>query len=146
MQDSPEIAMVCTRTSSNGLGILLPCTGESESVIMIGVADRRDEWVGPSSRPERLRASLRLVWQNLQLERNGALFGVHGLVRPKVLDRGRHCQRRDFASTVLRRFPKSHDSSHRGRDDDTGEYQCVPHDNVQQTCFSDDLRADKRVM
>jgi len=82
------------------LGILLPCTGESESVIMIGVADRRDEWVGPSSRPERLRASLRLVWQNLQLERNGALFGVHGLVRPKVLDRGRHCQRRDLSPTT----------------------------------------------
>jgi hypothetical protein len=27
-----------------------------------------------------------LAWQNLQLERNGALFEVHGLVRFKVLD------------------------------------------------------------
>jgi hypothetical protein len=35
------------------------------------------------SDPKRLRASLWLVWQNLQLERNGALFGVHGAVRSK---------------------------------------------------------------
>src|SRR5437879_3862457 len=75
--------MVCTRTSGNGLGILLPCTGESESVIMIAVADRRDQWVGPSSRPERLRASLRLEKANPQRERNGALHGVHAAVRFK---------------------------------------------------------------
>src|SRR5437773_6123712 len=50
---------------------------------MIGVADRRDEWVGPSSRPERLRASLRLEKANPQRERNGALHGVHAAVRFK---------------------------------------------------------------
>ena len=50
---------------------------------MIGVADRRDEWVGPSSRPERLRASLRLEKANPQRERNGALHGVHAVVRFK---------------------------------------------------------------
>ena len=27
----------------------------------------------------------------VQLERNGALLGVHGLVRSKGLDTGRHC-------------------------------------------------------
>jgi hypothetical protein len=48
-QERPEILMVCRRTPSNGLGILLPFLGESELVIMIGVADRRDGWVGPSS-------------------------------------------------------------------------------------------------
>jgi hypothetical protein len=32
---------------------------------------------------KRLRASLWLVWQNPQRERNGALFGVHGAVRSK---------------------------------------------------------------
>jgi len=30
----------------------------------------------------------------LQLERNGALFGVHGLVRSKSTWQHRHCQRR----------------------------------------------------
>src|SRR5712691_11357017 len=50
---------------------------------MIGVADRRDEWVGPSSRPERLRASLRLEKANPQRERNGALHGLHAVVRFK---------------------------------------------------------------
>jgi len=29
-----------------------------------------------------------------QLERNGALFGVHGVVRPKSAWHRRHCQRR----------------------------------------------------
>jgi len=34
--------------------------GESEQVIMIAVGDRRDGWVGLSSWPWRLEASLRL--------------------------------------------------------------------------------------
>jgi len=38
----------------------------------------------------------------LQLERNGALFGVHGLVRPKSAWHSRHCQRRLFTSTIRR--------------------------------------------
>jgi hypothetical protein len=41
------------------------------------------QWVELVSHLKRLRASLWLVWQNLQLERNGALFGVHGAVRSK---------------------------------------------------------------
>jgi DNA-binding transcriptional ArsR family regulator len=45
--DSPEIAMVCSRTPSNLLGVPLRFTEEFEVVIMIAVADRRDGWVGP---------------------------------------------------------------------------------------------------
>jgi hypothetical protein len=45
------------------LGVPLLFTEEFEVVIMIAVRDRRDAWVGPSSRPEyRLRASL--GWQS----------------------------------------------------------------------------------
>ena len=33
------------------------------------------------SLPETITSGPGLVWQNLQRERNGALFGVHGLVR-----------------------------------------------------------------
>ena len=43
----PEIAMVCSRTPSNLLGVPLRFTEEFEVVIMIAVADRRDGWVGP---------------------------------------------------------------------------------------------------
>jgi len=35
-----------------------------------------------------------LVWQNLQRERNGALFGVHGLVRSKSAWRERALSKR----------------------------------------------------
>jgi hypothetical protein len=45
--DSPEIAMVCSRTPSNLLGVPLRFTEEFEVVILIAVADRRDGWVGP---------------------------------------------------------------------------------------------------
>jgi hypothetical protein len=45
------------------LGVPLLFTEEFEVVIMIAVGDRRDAWVGPSSRPEYgLRASL--GWQS----------------------------------------------------------------------------------
>src|ERR1039457_6764485 len=48
----------------------------------LGTKDRSGHW---------------LVWQNLQRERNGALFGVHGAVRSKSVWQRRHCQRRDLA-------------------------------------------------
>ena len=54
-----------------------------EVVIMIAGCDRRDGWVGP-------RSDLRLIasepWLDtalVQLERNGALHGVHAVVRSK---------------------------------------------------------------
>src|SRR6185503_19368825 len=87
----------------------MPLQGESESVIMIGVADRRDEWVGPSSRPERLRASLRLEKANPQRERNGALHGVHAVVRfEKNLTPPTLSEKRFIANYP--RPPKNHDS------------------------------------
>src|SRR5213080_859012 len=46
------------------------------SALEHGVADRRDAWVGLSSRPERLQASLGWKRQNHQRERNGALLRV----------------------------------------------------------------------
>lgn len=50
---------------------------------MIAVGDRRDGWVGlNTARKDYTRAFGRMV-KGFQLERNGALFRVHGVVRPK---------------------------------------------------------------
>jgi len=51
------------------------------------------DWV---SWPATITSGPGLVWQNLQRERNGALFGVHELVRSKSTWRERHCQRWGF--------------------------------------------------
>jgi hypothetical protein len=56
---------------------------ESAVVIMIAGCDRRDAWVGPSSRPEMITSEPVLGMAVLQRERNGALFGVQGAVRSK---------------------------------------------------------------
>jgi hypothetical protein len=45
--------------------------------------DRRDAWVELSSDLKRITSGPWLVWQDVQLERNGALFGVHGTVCSK---------------------------------------------------------------
>jgi hypothetical protein len=50
---------------------------------MIAVVDRRDAWVGLSSVPATIESEPWLEMALIQLERNGALFGVHGLVRAK---------------------------------------------------------------
>ncbi len=75
--------MVSSR-SSYRLGVPIPFAGEFEVVIMIEVCDRRDGCVGPSFLTwNDYERGPGLVWQKLQRERNGALFGVHGLVRFK---------------------------------------------------------------
>ena len=58
-------------------------SGEFELAIMIAQADRRDAWVGLS--PDLQMIDIGLVWlgQLIQLERNGALSGVHAEVCPK---------------------------------------------------------------
>ena len=48
---------------------------------MIGVADRRDGWVGPSSWPETIAMRALVGTALLQLERNGAPVRVHGEAR-----------------------------------------------------------------
>ena len=83
-QESPEQAMVCSRTPSNGLGILLPFTGESALVIMIGVATEETNGSDRVLDPKRLRCEPGVGAAHLQLERNGALVRVHGEVCSKL--------------------------------------------------------------
>jgi len=73
---------------------------EFEVVIMIAVRDRRDAWVGPSSWPERLQASLGWKRQTIQRERNGALLRVLAGVCAKSAWHRRHCQRGLVSSTI----------------------------------------------
>jgi hypothetical protein len=47
------------------------------------VCDRRDGWVGLSSAPETIASEPWSITALVQRERNGALLGVHGLVRSK---------------------------------------------------------------
>ena len=66
-------------------GIPLPFhRGGSEVVIMIAACDRRDAWVGPSSRPETITMRAVVGLAVLPLERNGALIRVHAAVCSKT--------------------------------------------------------------
>ena len=65
------------------LGIPLPFTGEFEVVIMIEVVTEEMHGSDRVSCPETITSEPWVGMAMLQLERNGALFGVHGLVRPK---------------------------------------------------------------
>jgi len=58
---------------------------------MIAVVNRREAWIGLSSRPETDCERALVGWAHLQRERNGALFGVHGGVRSKRAWHCRHC-------------------------------------------------------
>src|SRR6266550_4646283 len=72
------------------------------SALEHGVADRRDAWVGLSSRPERLQASLGWKRQNHQRERNGALLRVLAeVVREKCLTPPTLSERRFYVNNRI---------------------------------------------
>src|SRR5438552_15244376 len=74
------------------------------SALEHGVADRRDAWVGLSSRPERLQASLGWKRQNHQRERNGALLRVlaDGCFFPVVVKFSKQMETPTAAETTAR--------------------------------------------
>ena len=66
------------------MGVLLLFSEEFELVIMIAVADRRDAWVGPSSRPEN-DYERAYGWKGNTINESemALFFGVHAVVRSK---------------------------------------------------------------